>query len=107
MFITKYNRKLLIHAKNVFLTLCAAFVTFSTVGCLDTAVKEPGDRVYQIDYSKCPGCGFCVKPCPENAISEYELEGEWIVIIDPDKCNGCGECVPYCEFDALVKEYRH
>ena len=107
MIIKKRNRKFLIHAKNIFLTLCVALAIFTTLGCTDTAVKEPGDRVYQIDYSKCPACGFCVKPCPENAISEHELEGEWVVIIDPDKCNGCGECVPYCDFDALVKELGH
>ncbi len=107
MIKTKHSRKFHRHARNVFLTLCAAVVFFSLAGCIDTAVKEPGDRVYQIDYSKCPGCGLCVKPCPENAISEHELEGEWVVIIDPDKCIGCGECVPYCDFDALIKEYRH
>lgn len=100
-------RRLLIYTRNVFVTLCAVFMIFSTTGCVDTAVKEPGDRVYRIDYSKCPGCGFCVKPCPENAISEHELEGGWVVIIDPDKCIGCGECVPYCEFDAIVKVPRH
>ena len=106
MAITKYYRKYFIHVMSVFLTLCAAFVTFSTVGCLDTAVKEPGNRVYQIDYDKCPACGLCVRPCPENAISEHEIEGKWIVIIDPDKCNGCGECVPYCDFDAFIKEWK-
>ena len=100
-------RKFLLYTGNIFLTLCAACTLFFMAGCSDTVVKEPGQRVYRIDYSKCPGCGFCIKPCPENAISEYELEGELVVIIDSDKCIGCGECVPYCDFDALVKEHQH
>ncbi len=40
--------------------------------------------------TKCIGCGYCVKACPQNAISEKEF------MIDRSKCKSCGECTKVC-----------
>jgi len=62
---------------------------------------------------KCVGCGCCVKICPVQAISVYNLRspngaiapfGERKTshaVINQAKCIGCGECLTACKFDAV------
>ena len=40
--------------------------------------------------TKCIGCGYCVKKCPNGAISPETFD------IDRDKCVKCGECTKVC-----------
>ncbi len=98
------KKKFLSYITLSLLFTCGALISFTT-GCGDTAVKEPGGKVYRINAAACPGCGKCINSCPVNAISEIELDEKWVVIIDQEKCIGCGECVLFCpiEFDAIEK----
>ena len=45
----------------------------------------------------CTGCPKCVKICPENAISMYNL----VAKVDYDKCTGCGQCTDSCPNNAI------
>lgn len=40
--------------------------------------------------NKCIGCGYCIKACPKNAISEDDFS------IDRSKCDSCGKCTEVC-----------
>ncbi len=56
--------------------------------------------VYEIDESKCIGCGTCASKCPANAIvgergKKYR--------IDQSKCIRCGTCFTTCPVGAVVK----
>ena len=55
-----------------------------------------------ITYSiadKCPGCGRCVKPCPQGAITFVEKKKP--VILDQEKCIKCGACYDVCRLDSV------
>lgn len=53
---------------------------------------------YQIDKSRCTGCGKCRKVCPVHCISEI-MPGE----IDRSRCLHCGNCFRICRVKAVVK----
>ena len=76
-------------------------------GCIDTVTKNPvskGSRIIcRINAAGCNACTECMDKCPEQAISEIELNNTWIVYIDPEKCTGCGECIDACEYKAIKK----
>jgi NADH-quinone oxidoreductase subunit F/NADP-reducing hydrogenase subunit HndC len=46
----------------------------------------------------CPGCGLCVKACPENAITG---EKKQVHVIDQEKCLRCGACREACNLDKI------
>jgi NAD-dependent dihydropyrimidine dehydrogenase PreA subunit len=48
---------------------------------------------------KCPGCGLCVKVCPQDAITLVEKKTP--VILDQEKCIQCGACFDVCNLDAV------
>ncbi len=55
-----------------------------------------------ITYSisdKCPGCGMCVKVCPQGAITFVEKKKP--VILDQEKCIKCGACYDVCRLDSV------
>jgi len=54
---------------------------------------------YLIIDEKCPGCGLCVKACPEGAITLMEKRKP--VILDQDKCIKCGVCYDVCNLNAV------
>ena len=77
-------------------------------GCPNNCVKPDlndlgiiGQRVPQIDFEKCRGCGTCqvVEGCP---IKIAEL-ADGKILIDDDKCNHCGRCVGKCPFKVIEK----
>jgi NADH:ubiquinone oxidoreductase subunit F (NADH-binding)/(2Fe-2S) ferredoxin/Pyruvate/2-oxoacid:ferredoxin oxidoreductase delta subunit len=46
----------------------------------------------------CPGCGLCVKACPENAITG---EKKQVHVINQEKCLRCGACREACNLDKI------
>lgn len=55
---------------------------------------------YLIIDEKCPGCGLCVKACPEGAITLVEKKKP--VILDQSKCIKCGTCYEVCKLEAIA-----
>jgi NADH-quinone oxidoreductase subunit F len=47
----------------------------------------------------CPGCGRCVKVCPQKAITSQGKKKP--VILDQSKCIKCGSCFDACNLNAL------
>ena len=75
-------------------------------GCPNNCVKPNlndvgiiGQRVPEVDLSKCRGCKVCQveKACPIHVAKV--VDGK--VVIDPDACNHCGRCVEKCPFGAI------
>jgi NADP-reducing hydrogenase subunit HndC len=56
---------------------------------------------FEVDKSRCRGCGLCARVCPTKAISG-ELKSAHH--IDLDKCVKCGTCFEKCPFDAIVRQ---
>jgi NADH-quinone oxidoreductase subunit F len=54
---------------------------------------------YQIIEEKCPGCGLCVKACPQEAITFMGKKKP--VVLDQEKCIKCGACYDICRLDAI------
>ena len=57
---------------------------------------------YYIIEEKCPGCGLCVKACPQEAITPMGKKKP--VILDESKCIKCGVCCDVCKLGAIGKE---
>jgi NADH-quinone oxidoreductase subunit F len=56
---------------------------------------------YYIVEEKCPGCGLCVKECPQEAITFMGKKKP--VVLDESKCIKCGVCGDVCKLDAVGK----
>jgi len=57
---------------------------------------------YSIVDGKCPGCGLCVKACPQKAI--VSMGKKKPVVLDQTKCIKCGACYDVCKMDAIKVE---
>jgi len=57
---------------------------------------------YYIIEDKCPGCGICVKECPQEAITFMGKKKP--VVMDESKCIKCGVCYDVCKMDAIGKK---
>ena len=77
-------------------------------GCPNNCVKPDlndlgviGQRIPEIDASKCHGCKVCQveNACPIHVAKVVD----GIVSIDADACNHCGRCVNKCPFDAITR----
>jgi Fe-S-cluster-containing hydrogenase component 2 len=53
---------------------------------------------FEVNKSKCAGCGACLRACPHGAI---EIGKDGKAFIDQNKCKKCGECQRICPFDAI------
>jgi len=58
---------------------------------------------YHIVAEKCPGCGLCLRVCPQNAITGARREPH---VIDQTQCIQCGACFDTCRLDAILVESR-
>jgi len=56
---------------------------------------------YHIIPDKCPGCGLCLRDCPQGAISGEKKEPH---VIDQELCTHCGICYDVCNLDAIQVE---
>jgi NADH-quinone oxidoreductase subunit F len=56
---------------------------------------------YYIIEEKCPGCGICVKECPQEAITFMGKKKP--VVLDESKCIKCGMCYDVCKMGAVGK----
>jgi NADH-quinone oxidoreductase subunit F len=56
---------------------------------------------YFVIDEKCPGCGLCVKECPQEAITFMGKKKP--VIMDESKCIKCGICCDVCKLGAIGK----
>jgi NADH-quinone oxidoreductase subunit F len=54
---------------------------------------------YQIIEEKCPGCGLCIKACPQEAITARGKKQP--VVLDQEKCIKCGACYDVCKLEAI------
>lgn len=54
---------------------------------------------YYVINEKCPGCGLCVKACPQGAITFVGKKRP--VILDEAKCIKCGACYDVCKLGAI------
>jgi NADH-quinone oxidoreductase subunit F len=54
---------------------------------------------YFIIEDKCPGCGLCVKACPQEAITFVAKKKP--VVLDQSKCIKCGACYDICKLGAV------
>jgi NADH-quinone oxidoreductase subunit F len=57
---------------------------------------------YSIIEEKCPGCGLCVKACPQGAIESRGKKTP--VLLHAEKCEKCGICYDVCKLDAIKVE---
>jgi NADH:ubiquinone oxidoreductase subunit F (NADH-binding)/Fe-S-cluster-containing hydrogenase component 2 len=58
---------------------------------------------FQIVVDKCPGCGLCIKACPEEAITGEKKQPH---VIDQTKCLRCGACFEACNLGAIITTSR-
>lgn len=54
---------------------------------------------YYVIEEKCPGCGLCVKACPQGAITFMGKKKP--VVLDGSKCIKCGACYDVCKLEAI------
>lgn len=83
--------------KTLILTLSFLFVSFSFAGF---------KKHFTIDINKCTfdECDECVYECPEEIITETEIDGKTVLVIDAEKCTYCEICYEICPEDAIYRD---
>jgi len=60
-------------------------------------------QIVRIDEELCNGCGVCVTPCVEGAITLVNGKAR---VANEALCDGAGFCIPICPTGALSVETR-
>jgi ferredoxin len=60
-------------------------------------------QIVQIDEALCDGCGACVAPCAEGAITIVDGKAH---VVDEALCDGAGLCLAVCPTGALTVQER-
>lgn len=63
----------------------------------------PRRTIVKIDEELCNGCGVCISPCAEGALT---LENGKAKVIREELCDGAGVCLAVCPTGALSLEVR-
>jgi len=63
----------------------------------------PVRQIVRIDERLCNGCGACVSPCAEGAITMVDGKAK---VVKEELCDGAGFCIPVCPTGALSIEER-
>ncbi|QGT99674.1 Ferredoxin 3 fused to uncharacterized domain [Candidatus Syntrophocurvum alkaliphilum] len=59
--------------------------------------------IVKIDEELCDGCGACISPCAEGALTLIDGKAK---IIREELCDGAGFCIGVCPTGALTLEER-
>ena len=60
-------------------------------------------QIVHIDEDRCNGCGVCVSPCAEGAITIVDGKAK---VVREELCDGAGFCLGVCPTGALTVETR-
>jgi NAD-dependent dihydropyrimidine dehydrogenase PreA subunit len=60
--------------------------------------SDVSQRLIEIDYEKCDGCGICANACHEGAIGIVDGRA---VLVNSELCDGIGDCLPACPQGAI------
>lgn len=60
-------------------------------------------QIVKIDEELCNGCGVCVTPCVEGAITLVNGKAK---VVSDELCDGAGFCLAVCPTGALTVEER-
>lgn len=60
-------------------------------------------KIVKIDEELCDGCGLCVSPCVEGAITIVNGKAK---VLREELCDGAGVCIANCPKGALTIEER-
>jgi MinD superfamily P-loop ATPase len=60
-------------------------------------------QIVRIDAELCNGCGACVSPCAEGAITIVDGKAK---VVREELCDGAGFCLGVCPTGALTVEER-
>lgn len=60
---------------------------------------------FAIDIEKCTfdDCDECIYECPEEIITETEIDGKTVLVIDAEKCTYCEICFEICPEEAIYR----
>ena len=86
-----------ISVKTLILAISFLLVSFSFAG-----IKKH----FTIDINKCTydDCDECIYECPEEVITETEIDGKTVLVIDAEKCTYCEICFEICPEEAIYRD---
>jgi heterodisulfide reductase subunit A len=78
----------------------AEAAAMKAVNFLSTERLIEPNKAYLVDPELCDGCGACIEPCPEAAITIVDGKAS----INEMLCSSCGACIPACQRGAIDQQ---